>query len=120
MSTVSLEAAKLLAAEGIEAEIIDLRSLWPIDWDTLATSCRHTGHALFVEEGQEVCGVGTELAFGLQERVPDLRVARLGARRAPVSASPVLEAHMIPDAKRIAQSARGLLARKRSVETEQR
>jgi pyruvate/2-oxoglutarate/acetoin dehydrogenase E1 component len=120
MSTVSLEAAKLLAAEGIEAEIIDLRSLWPIDWDTLAASCRHTGHALFVEEGQEVCGVGTELAFGLQERVAELRVARLGARRAPVSASPVLEAHMIPDAQRIAKSARELLARKRSVETEQR
>ena len=113
MSVVSLEASKQLAAAGIEADVIDLRSLWPIDWDTLANSGRRTGHVLFVEEGQMVCGVGTELAFGLQERVPNLRVARLGARRAPVSASPVLEAYMIPDADRIAQSALQLLARNR-------
>jgi acetoin:2,6-dichlorophenolindophenol oxidoreductase subunit beta len=120
MSVVSLDAAKHLAAEGIESDVIDLRSLWPIDWDTLAASCRRTGHALFIEEGQEVCGVGTELAFGLQERVAGLRVARLGARRAPVSASPVLEAHMSPDAKRIAQCARDLLRRHGSVPMEQR
>jgi pyruvate/2-oxoglutarate/acetoin dehydrogenase E1 component len=120
MSVVSLEAAKQLAADGIEADVIDLRSLWPIDWHTLTASCRRTGHVLFIEEGQEVCGVGTELAFGLQERLPGLRVARLGARRAPVSASPVLEAYMIPDAKRIARSARDLLARHGSVPTEQK
>jgi pyruvate dehydrogenase E1 component beta subunit len=111
MSVVSVEAAKLLSASGIDAEIIDLRSLWPIDWDTLAKSCQTTGYALFVEEGQEVCGVGSELAFVLRERVPGLRVARLGARRAPVSASPALEAYMIPDAQRIAKSAQTLLAR---------
>jgi len=109
MSTVTVEAAKVLAAEGIEADVIDLRSLWPIDWDTLAASVRRTGHALFVEEGQVVCGVGAELAFGLNERVPGLRVARLGARRIPVSASPVLEADAIPDAARVAQAARALL-----------
>ncbi len=116
MSVVALEASKLLAAAGIEADVIDLRSLWPIDWQTLADSARRTGHVLFVEEGQVVCGVGAELAFGLQERVQDLRVARLGALRAPVSASPTLEAHMLPDAQRIAGSARELLARTRSVE----
>ena len=109
MSVVALEAAALLAASGIEAEVVDLRSLWPIDWQTLADSCRRTGHALFVEEGQEVCGVGAELAFGLRERVDGLRVARLGARRAPVSASPVLEAYTIPDAPRVAEAARRLL-----------
>lgn len=111
MCVVALEAAKQLAKLGIEAEVVDLRSLWPIDWDTLTTSVRRTGHALFVEEGQEVCGVGTELAFGLQERVSGLRVARLGARRTPVSASPVLEAYAIPDPQRIAESAQQLLRR---------
>jgi len=116
MSVVALEASKLLAAAGIEATVIDLRSLWPIDWQTLADSARRTGHVLFVEEGQVVCGVGAELAFGLQERIPDLRVARLGALRAPVSASPALEAHALPDAQRIAESAGRLLARSRSVE----
>ena len=111
MSMVALEAAKLLAAAGIEADVIDLRSLWPIDWETLSRSVRRTGHALFVEEGQVVCGVGSELAFGLQERVPGLRVARLGARRVPVSASPVLEADAIPSAQRIVESAQRLLGR---------
>jgi pyruvate/2-oxoglutarate/acetoin dehydrogenase E1 component len=111
MSVVALEAARHLAVNGIEADVIDLRSLWPIDWETLVSSVRRTGHALFVEEGQVVCGVGAELAFGLQERVPGLRVARLGARRAPVAASPELESHTIPNAQRIAASARHLLER---------
>ncbi len=109
MSLVTVEAAKLLAKEGIEAEVIDLRSLWPIDWDTLTASAGRTGHVLCVEEGQEVCGVGTELTFVLRERLPGLRVARLGARRMPVSASPVLEAYALPDAERVAESARRLL-----------
>src|ERR1017187_9638414 len=47
MSVLALEAAELLAASGIEAEVIDLRSLWPLDWETLTTSARRTGHALF-------------------------------------------------------------------------
>jgi pyruvate dehydrogenase E1 component beta subunit len=111
MSVVALEAAGMLAADGIEAEVIDLRSLWPIDWETLAASARRTRHALFVEEGQVVCGVGAELAFGLRERVPDLRVDRLGARRMPVAASPVLEAFTVPDAHGIAHAARRLVTK---------
>jgi len=109
MCVVALEAAELLAARGIEAEVIDLRSLWPIDWGMLADSARRTGHALFVEEGQEVCGVGAELAFGLRERVAGLCVSRLGARRAPVAASAVLEAYTIPQAHGIVEAALRLL-----------
>ena len=120
MSVVSVEASRLLRAEGIEAEVVDLRSLWPIDWHTLTSSARRTGQVLFVEEGQVVCGIGAELAFGLQERVPGLKVARLGAHRGPVSASPALEAYMLPDAQRIAESARQLLARVGSVTAAQR
>jgi acetoin:2,6-dichlorophenolindophenol oxidoreductase subunit beta len=113
MSLVTLQAAQLLAKEGIEAEMIDLRSVWPVDWATLETSVRQTGHLLTVEEGQEVCGVGTEIAFVLQERVAGLRVARLGARRMPISASPTLESYALPNAERIAESARRLLRRER-------
>jgi pyruvate/2-oxoglutarate/acetoin dehydrogenase E1 component len=109
MTVLALEAARQLATEGIDAEVVDLRTLWPIDWDTLVASVQRTGHVLFIEEGQSVCGVGAELAFALQERVAGLRVARLGARRVPISASPVLEAHAIPDAHRIALSARRVL-----------
>jgi acetoin:2,6-dichlorophenolindophenol oxidoreductase subunit beta len=109
MSVLTLEAAVVLAAEGIEAEVIDLRSLWPIDWDTLAQSARRTGHVLTVEEGQVVCGIGAELAFGLRERVDDLRIQRLGAHRAPVAASPVLEAYIVPAVEDITAAARRLL-----------
>lgn len=109
MSVVALDAARQLAAAGIEAEVIDLRSLSPIDWDTLEASARRSGHMLFIEEGQSVCGVAAELAFVLTERVPGLRVARLGARPVPVAASPVLEAHAIPDAERIVASATRLV-----------
>jgi pyruvate/2-oxoglutarate/acetoin dehydrogenase E1 component len=111
MSLVTVEAANLLAKEGVEAEVIDLRSVWPVDWATLEASVRRTGHLLTVEEGQEVCGVGTEIAFVLREKLPELRVARLGARRMPVSASPVLESYALPDAQRVADSARRLLGR---------
>ena len=68
--------------------------------------------ALIEREG-ELGGVPRHcghLAFGLRERVPTLRVDRLGARRAPVAPSPVLEAFIIPSAEGIARSARGLLA----------
>ena len=111
MSVLALEAATALASEGIEAEVIDLRSLWPIDWDTLIESARHTGHLLVVEEAQVACGVGAEIAFGLRERLPALRVARLGARRAPVAASAVLEAYTIPDAQAIVSAVQSLLTR---------
>ena len=110
MSVVALEAAEALVDEGIEIEVVDLRSLWPIDWETLAASAHRTGRVLFVEEGQPVCGVGAELAFGLREREPGLAVARLGARRAPVSASPALESYVLPDAARIMSAVRDLLA----------
>jgi acetoin:2,6-dichlorophenolindophenol oxidoreductase subunit beta len=109
MSVLALDAAVTLAAEGIDTEVIDLRSLWPIDWHTLAASASRTGHVLTVEEGQPVCGVGAELAFGLHERVSGVRVDRLGARRSPVAASAPLEAFVVPDAQHIAASVRHLL-----------
>jgi pyruvate/2-oxoglutarate/acetoin dehydrogenase E1 component len=108
MSVLALKAAEVLAKEGIEVEVIDLRSLWPIDWGTLESSARRTGHVLLVEEGQTACGVGAELGFRLRELVPDARVARLGALRAPVAASPALESGVIPDASAIADAVRAL------------
>jgi pyruvate/2-oxoglutarate/acetoin dehydrogenase E1 component len=110
-SVLALSAADALAKEGVSADVVDLRSIWPVDWATLAASARRTGRVLFVEEGQPVCGVGAELAFRLRELVPGLEVARLGALRAPVASSPVLEAFVLPDAGKIATAARALLSR---------
>jgi pyruvate/2-oxoglutarate/acetoin dehydrogenase E1 component len=116
MCLVALKAAEALAASGIEVEVIDLRSLWPVDWETLAASVGRTGHVLFVEEGQTVCGVGAELAFRLRERVPSARYARLGAQRAPVSSSAALEAFTLPDPGKIEAAVRGLVSARQEVE----
>lgn len=110
MAVVAAGAADALAREGVEAELVDLRSLWPVDWETIGASARRTGHVLLVEEGQVVCGVGAELGFRLRELVPGVQVARLGALRAPVSSSPALESFVLPDAGKIATAARALLS----------
>jgi pyruvate/2-oxoglutarate/acetoin dehydrogenase E1 component len=70
MCVAAMEAAAVLAREGIEVEVVDPRSLWPFDWETVSASIRRTGHALLVEEGQLVCGVGAEVAFRMRDRVP--------------------------------------------------
>jgi len=109
MTRVALDAAEQLAATGVEAEIVDLRSLAPLDIDTVATSAARTGALLTLEEGQLTCGVGAEIAFQVRERVPSLKVARVGALSAPVSSNPVLEAAVVPDASRVAAAVRHLL-----------
>jgi pyruvate/2-oxoglutarate/acetoin dehydrogenase E1 component len=110
MTRVALEAAERLAGEGIECEIVDLRSLAPLDVETICASAARTGTLVTLEEGQLTCGVGAEVAFRVRERVGSLRVARVGALPAPVSSNPVLEAACLPDAKRVAQCVRQTLS----------
>ena len=112
------EAADRLEVEGISCEVIDLRSLSPLDLATVTDSVRKTGALLTVEEGQVVCGVGAEIAFRVRDCLGDVRVARLGARRMPVSSSPVLEAFCLPDAARVAEAVR-LLLKGRSLNSKQ-
>ena len=109
MMSIVLEAADRLDKEGISCELIDLRTLAPLDLETLVDSTRRTGALLTVEEGQVVCGVGTEIAFVVRERVEQVQVARLGARRWPVSASPTLEAYCLPDPDRVMEAVKLLL-----------
>jgi pyruvate/2-oxoglutarate/acetoin dehydrogenase E1 component len=109
ITTVAEDAAERLAAEGVSCEVLDLRCLWPIDLGAICASAARTGAVLFVEEGQTICGVGAELAFQVREHLPHLRVARLGARRAPISSNPVFEAYCLPDVERICQAVRSML-----------
>jgi pyruvate dehydrogenase E1 component beta subunit len=113
MTRVALAAAEQLATENIAAEIIDLRSLAPLDIDTVTASVRRTQALLTLEEGQATCGVGVEVATRVRERLgaaaDRLRIARLGALPVPVSSNPVLEAACLPDAARVAAAARALL-----------
>jgi pyruvate/2-oxoglutarate/acetoin dehydrogenase E1 component len=109
MTRVAGESAERLAAEGISCEIVDLRTLAPLDLPTLCESAARTGALLTLEEGQTTCGVGAEVVFRVREKVGALRAARVGALPAPVSSNPVLEAACVPDAERVVGSVRRLL-----------
>jgi pyruvate dehydrogenase E1 component beta subunit len=111
MTRIALDAAERLAGEGVSCEVIDLRSLAPLDIDTLAGSAARTGALVTLEEGQLTCGVGAEIAFQVRERAGSVRIARVGALPAPVSSNPVLEAACLPDADRVIAAVRRLLDR---------
>ncbi|MDR3418133.1 MAG: transketolase C-terminal domain-containing protein [Nevskia sp.] len=109
MTLIAVEAATRLAAEGISCEVVDLRSLLPLDLATVCDSAARTRALLTLEEGQPACGVGAELAFRAREQLDGLRIARVGALPAPVSSNPVLEAACIPDVERVMHAVRHLL-----------
>jgi pyruvate/2-oxoglutarate/acetoin dehydrogenase E1 component len=109
MTRVALQAADVLAGEGISAEVLDLRTLAPLDMPGIVASLVRTGALLTLEEGQVTCGVGVEVAAQAAEQVGPLRWARVGALPAPVSSNPVLEAACLPDVARVVAAARALL-----------
>ena len=111
MVRVAMEAAQKLEAAGISCEVIDLRSLAPLDIGMVAASVGRTGALLTLEEGQSTCGVGAEVAAQLYESLGARPWTRLGALRAPVSSNPVLEAACLPDASRVVQAVHRLLGR---------
>ena len=101
-------AATTLADAGIEAEVIDLRTLWPWDRDTVLASAGRTGHVLVVHEAVQVAGFGAEIAATVAEH-SSARVARLGAPRSPVAYSPPLETLVRVAPQQIVARARALL-----------
>jgi pyruvate dehydrogenase E1 component beta subunit len=84
-------ACQSLAAQGISVELIDLRTLWPWDRETVLNSSAKTGHLLVVHEAVQAAGFGAEIAATVAEQL-GVRVKRLGAPRIPVGYSPGLEA----------------------------
>ena len=102
------EACAELATEGIEAELIDLRSIWPWDRAAVLASCTRTGHLLVAHESVQAGGFGAEIAATAAEAV-GCRVRRLGAPRIPVGYAPVLEAQSRVTPAQIAHAARTLL-----------
>ncbi len=106
------EAAAELAREGIEAEVIDLRSLNPIDWKTLSDSVDKTHRALVIEEDCRHAGAGAEIAASLAERCffsLDAPVQRVAALDIPTPYNGALEAASIPRVADIVAAARALL-----------
>jgi pyruvate dehydrogenase E1 component beta subunit len=99
MVGTALAAAEALAAEGIEAEVIDLRALAPLDLPTVSDSVRRTGRLVVVSEAVVTGGLGAEISASVAARVgADLRapVQRVGAPFVPVPAGPDLEALYLP------------------------
>lgn len=104
----AVAAATTLAGSGVEAEVIDLRTLWPWDRDAVLESAGRTGRVLVVHEAVQVAGFGAEIAATVAE-LTGARVARLGAPRSPVAYSPPLEALVRIAPQQIVDRARALL-----------
>ena len=113
MVTQALAAADELAASGVSVEVIDPRTLAPLDIDTVLASVAKTGRLLIVDEDYAPCGVGAEIAAQVADRGfddLDAPVRRLNSLHAPVPYSPPLEAAIVPTPASIASAARELLA----------
>lgn len=111
----AVEAAEMLAGRGIDAEVIDLRSLWPWDKSVVAESIAKTGRLLVAQEAVSVGGFGGEVtAWAAEHCWNELKVApvRLGAPRVPVGYAPVLEAEMQVTTKDIVETAEGMCSRR--------
>ena len=109
MLHLSLTAAEDVASEGIDTEVIDVRSLAPFDYDTIGESVRKTGRVVIVEEGPKTGGVAAELAAGILERFGESLMApvvRVASADVPIPFTPVLENAYRPDPPRIAQAVR--------------
>ena len=101
-------ACEQLAAEGTEVELIDLRTIWPWDRDTVLNSCARTKKLLVVHEAVQAGGFGAEIAASAAEAT-GCRIGRLGAPRIPVGYAPVLEAQSRIRAEDVAAAVRLML-----------
>ena len=106
---VALEAADLLAKDGISAEVIDLRTLRPIDYDTVLASVQKTNRCVTVEEGFPVGSIGDHLASTIMQRAFDYLDAplkRVCAKDVPLPYAASLEALALPQAEHIVDAAK--------------
>jgi pyruvate dehydrogenase E1 component beta subunit len=106
-------AAERLANEGIDAEVIDLRSLRPIDYATIARSVRKTHRLLIVYEGVKIMGIGAEISAMIAESEVfdflDAPIVRLGGADTPIPYNPILEKAAVPQEGDIVTAARRLV-----------
>jgi pyruvate dehydrogenase E1 component beta subunit len=114
MVQVALEAATRLEGDGISAEVVDPRTLLPLDKTTLVESATKTGRVIVVDEGYEQYGVTAEIAAVIAAGAfdsLDAPVRRMGAMNVPVPFSPVLEDQTVPTVQAVADAARQLCGR---------
>ena len=97
-------AAEKLASEGIDCEIIDLRTIVPMDTETIIESVKKTGKLIVVDEAHEVCGIGAEVAAAVADDVfyyLDAPIGRIGNPQTPLPFSPALEFPLIPSEEKV-------------------
>jgi pyruvate dehydrogenase E1 component beta subunit len=114
MVKVSLAAAEKLAEEGIDAEVIDLRTIRPLDIDTLVASVVKTHRAVIVEENWPYCGVGASISDRIMQQAfdeLDAPIRRVTTKDAHVPYAKVLESSMLPDVGRIVAQVHDVLYR---------
>jgi len=112
MVHTALEAAQALAAEGVEAEVIDLRTLAPLDREAVLASVAKTSRALLLHEATLTGGIGGELAAIIAEEAfeyLDAPIARVASADTPVPYAPPLEAAFLPDVDRVVARAKELV-----------
>lgn len=117
MVGVALEAAELLAGEGISAEVINLRSLRPLDMPTIIESVKKTNRLVTVEEGWAYAGIGSEIAARVMEEAfdwLDAPIHRVAGEDVPMPYAANLEKLALPDARKIAAAAKAVSYRGRS------
>jgi pyruvate dehydrogenase E1 component beta subunit len=107
-----MAAAEQLAKEHIEAEVIDLRTIRPLDLDTLLTSVVKTHRAVIVEEDWPYCGLGAGISDRIMQKVfdeLDAPIRRVASKDAPIPYNRALEASMLPSVERITAAAHDVL-----------
>ena len=109
----ALEAAEILKAEGIEVEVIDLRSIRPIDTATIITSVKKTTRLACIYEGVKTLGIGAEISALIAESEAfdylDAPILRLGGAESPIPYSPILEKAAVPQVDGIVEALRNLV-----------
>ena len=113
MVAPALKASTSLAEEGVDVELIDPRTLSPLDIDTVLESVRKTGRLMIVDETFQPCGIGAEISaqvvdLGFDDL--DAPIRRLNGAYAPTPYSPTLEAAIVPGEQEIGQAIRDLMA----------
>jgi len=109
----SLEAAAKLAADDIQADVIDPRTVVPLDKETILSSVKKTGRLLVVEEGCRTSGIGAEISAMVAEEgieFLDAPIKRIGVPDTPIPFSPPLENYVIPDTDKIVKVATGFFS----------
>jgi pyruvate dehydrogenase E1 component beta subunit len=110
----ALKAAEELAKDGIEAEVIDLRTLKPMDTETIIASVQKTGRAVTIEEGWQQSGVGAEIAARIMEHAfdyLDAPVARVSGKEVPMPYAANLEKLALPSVAEVVEAAKAVCYR---------